>query len=76
MASMMQTGSRFGMQLMTEAVQQLVDGGIVSSAEAEHVLASLDGATEDTASSDDGPSLVPSHTAGFGSMTAQTGCSF
>lgn len=76
MASMMQTGSRFGMQLMTEAVQQLVHGGIVSSAEAEHVLASLDGATEDAASSDDGPSLAPSHTAGFGSMTAQTGCSF
>jgi twitching motility protein PilT len=45
-ASMIQTGARFGMQLMADALRGLVAAGRVSAAEAERALLTLDTETD------------------------------
>lgn len=47
MYSMLQTGSRYGMQTMEDCVQDLVDSGLVDKDDARSVLRSLDAADDD-----------------------------
>jgi twitching motility protein PilT len=82
MYSMMQTGARYGMVTMEEAIKNLAEGGIISKREARRAL--LKASDDESEFEDDEPEAVPSSGSGEagadenreGKATAEEGYSF